>query len=379
MTAFRFAATASLVALLVHPLPAASVEDRLADLEARLAALSAENQALKARLAPPAPPETGVAVTPAGKVRKLSIGGYLQAQAEGGDAPDDRFPLNNRFLVRRARITLKGSFAEDIDFTFQSEFGNSNLGTTSNYRAQATDAFLVWKKFSFANVTVGQFKTPYGYEQLLPDTKLPFAERSLPNDRLTLYRQIGAMVSGDIVAQRLAYAVGAFNGNGVNQGGNDNESFLTVGRVSGAPVKTKGLTLTTGANGFATDDSAGASSLRREGFGFDAQLAAGRLDSAVEWLRMDSDRLGAGDAVAEGWSAHLGYYLLANKLRAGVRFETYDPDTSAAGDDSATWTLGLNYYLKGDDLKLTLNYLLGDPAGPLSDQGRVIAQAQVVF
>lgn len=360
-------------------LSAASVEERLADLETRLGALSAENADLRRQLDTVAEKQAAVVVVPSGKEQKLSIGGYLQMQGETGDAPDSRFPENDRFLVRRARLTVKGEFAEHIDFTLQSEFGNGNLSANSGYRAQLTDAFVRWNKFDFATVTFGQFKTPYGYEQLLSDTKLPFVERSLPNDRLTLSRQIGLMVSGDIIADRLAYAVGVFNGNNVNNGGNDNENFMTVGRLSGTPVKTEKLTLALGANAYASDDGVNAAAVQRDGRGVDAQLKAGRFDAGAEWLQTDYNPAAGASYVSEGWSAQAGYFVVAKKLRAGLRYETYDPDTAVADDESSTWTCGLTWFLKGDDLKLALNYLLGDPAGALDDQGRLLFQAQVIF
>lgn len=62
-----------------------------------------------------------------------------------------------------------------------------------------------------------------------------------------------------------------------------------------------------------------------------------------------------------------------------VKYETFDPNRDLAGNSSDVWTFGLNYFLKGDDLKLSLNYLLGDAAGARDDQGRVIARMQLVF
>ena len=49
------------------------------------------------------------------------------------------------------------------------------------------------------------------------------------------------------------------------------------------------------------------------------------------------------------------------------------------GNISSAWVLGANYFIKGDDLKLTLNYMLGDPAGPLNHEGRFLTRLQVIF
>jgi len=326
-------------------------------------------------------------VKAAGKEKALTLGGYIQMQGEAGDAPDSRFiGINDRILLRRTRLTVKGAFAENFDFTIQSDFGNNSIGGVSGYRAQLADAFVNWSKYSFANVQIGQFKTPHGHELLLPDTKTIFIERSLPNDQLTVSRQIGLGVNGVVANKRVNYGVGLFNGNGVNNGANDNENFMYAGRVA-ATAWTRGTDkLAFGVNGFASADTGitvpmltGTFTGHRTGWGADGQLTLGRLDVGGEFLHLLANRRTGVDATAEGWSAFAGYYVLPKTLQAVLRFETYDSNVNTADTTSDTWTLGLNYYLKGDDLKLSLNYLLGDPAGALSDQGRLLGRLQVIF
>src|SRR4029079_10250837 len=111
-----------------------------------------------------------------------------------------------------------------------------------------------------ANVRVGQFKTPFGFEQLYGDPRLPILERSLVNDRLTLHRQLGVAVQGDLADKQFSYAVGTFNGNGANNNFNDNDSFQLVGRASGLPWQgTSGgqrATWSIGADGYKSSDTA---------------------------------------------------------------------------------------------------------------------------
>jgi phosphate-selective porin OprO/OprP len=326
-------------------------------------------------------------VKAAGKEKTLTLGGYIQMQGEAGDAPDSRFTgINDRFLLRRTRLTVKGAFAENFDFTIQSDFGNNSIGGVSGYRAQLADAFVAWNKYSFANVQIGQFKTPHGYEQLLSDTKTLFVERSLPNDQLTVSRQIGLGVNGAVANKRVTYGAGIFNGNGVNNGANDNENFMYAGRVA-ATAWTRGTDrLAFGVNGFASTDTgitvpmlSGSFTGSRTGWGADGQLTLGKLEVGAEFLHMLANRRTGVDGTAEGWSAFAGYYVLPKTLQAVLRFETYDSNVDAADTTSDTWTLGLNYYLKGDDLKFALNYLFGDPAGPLEDKGRLLGRLQLVF
>jgi len=375
--------TCLLLALLAFlpliPVSAASIEDRLKALESKLSQLTEENAALKKQIGFDAKGVAPTYITAAGKEQKLSIGGYLQANAEAGDAPDARFPTNDRFIIRRARITLKGSFAEKFDFLFQSDFGNNAVGGVAGYRAQITDLAITWRGYEQAHVTVGQFKTPYGYEQLLADTKTLTVERSASNDFLTLSRQIGAMVAGSILENRVTYSAGLFNGNGVNQGSNDNDQFLYVGRLNGTAVRNDQLTLDVGANAFTTKDTGVNFSGTRNGIGFDAQASMGPAGLYAEWFQTHFDRVVGPSSDARGWSL-LGTWMLVPKTLQGVvRYETIDPNRAAANDDTHIWTLGANYFIKGDDLKISINYLLGDPAGPLSDQGRLLGRMQVIF
>jgi len=148
----------------------------------------------------------------------------------------------------------------------------------------------------------------------MADTKGLLIERSLPNDRLTLSRQTGAMLSGEIIEDRLTYSAGLFNGNGVNNGGNDNDHFAYVGRLAGTVVDNKKLKLTAGANAFRTSDTNPLGFTGdRTGLGFDLQAKAGRFDATAEWLRTLSSPDAGADFTAAGWSVLAGYQLVPKK------------------------------------------------------------------
>ena len=205
------------ILLLAPALFGQSVEERLAKLEQEVRELRAENAELRKQL-PPAPPVVVPAappkaaapdVKPVGKESKLQLGGFLQVQAESGDRVDTRFAdENDRVFLRRARFAVQGSFPEDFDFKAELEAGGG-LGTASGVRAQAADAYIQWSRHKFAQIRAGQFKTPYGYEQIFSDTKTLTVERTLASDRIALGRGLGVQLQGD--AGPWSYAVGAFN------------------------------------------------------------------------------------------------------------------------------------------------------------------------
>src|SRR5947207_8574821 len=182
---------------------------------------------------------------------KLVLGGFIQANFEDGDvsAFEGRFgqtALKDRFRLRRARINLTGDFAEQFDFKIEGDFGQGD-GLNSNRTAfSGTDIFVNWHQFPEAQIKVGQWKAPFGLEQLTPDTTLLFAERSLPTGAITPDRQIGAQLWGKPFTHLwpeqkdlLTYYAGIFNGNGRNVSVNDNESFMYVGRLELMPFKGK--------------------------------------------------------------------------------------------------------------------------------------------
>lgn len=371
-----------------------SVEERLHRIEGTLARLEARlNDTVSADELAPTLKEYGdltkqlgwdgktplVVAKGAGKENKLSVGGFIQVNGEAGGAPDARFNgINDRILLRRARLTVKGSFAENVEFTLQSDFGNNSLGGTSGYRAQLTDAFVTWTKYPLAVVQAGQFKTPFGYEQLLTDTKLVTVERSLPNDQLTYGRQIGLGVSGTTANKLLSYAAGIFNGNGVNNGNNDNDAFLTAGRIALQPLTGKTRRASVGLDAVHTRDT-GTFTGTRTGWGADAQVGFGSFDLNAEYLFQKLDRQTGVDNDAEGWSVQATYLFPNKTWQAVTRYETYDSNTDAPATTSRNWVFGLSYLLKGDDLKLSLNYMLGDPAGPLNHEDRFLGRIQLVY
>ena len=383
-------------ALLAAPFSAAevSVEERLQRIESALARLEArlDNTVPADQLAPTLKEYKELtrqlgwdgkspitAVKPAGKEKSLSIGGYVQLQGEAGDAPDSRFVgINDRIFVRRARLNIRGSFAEHFDFALQSEFGNSSISGVSGYRLQATDVFAVWNKYDYANIQLGQFKTPFGYEQLLSDTKTLTIERSLPNDMMTFGRQAGATLNGVVADKRIAYTLGLFNGNGTNNGNNDNDQFMYIARTTGVAWTGKPGKLVFGVDAARSRDT-GTFTGQRTAWSADAQFTHGPFDFAAEYFHQHLDRNTGADTTADGWYAQAGWYLPGKKWQLLTRYETYDPNTSLAKDDSHDWTVGASYYLKGDDLKFSLNYILGDPAGPLDSEGRLLGRFQIIY
>ena len=341
----------------------------------------------------------------AGQEVAMKLGGLLQVQADGGDKGDRRFGSDReRMYLRRARLNATATFAESVEARVETEFAGS-LSEANAMRAQLTDGYFLWKARPEAQLRFGQFKTPFGFEQLAADPRLFTIERSLGNDRLTLSRQIGGQVGGDLLNQQLSYAVGAFNGTSVNSSSNDNSKFTLAGRLSAVPLApakgSSGPRLALGVNGYISDDdqlsgqpgefkfntstnkaSDNIFTGERAGWGADAQFSVSRLDLWAEYLgaryEPDNDKPSA-EINAAAWYVQAAWYLLPDRLQAVVKYDTFDPNDDAEGDATDTWTMGLNYYIRDHDLKLQMNYLSSDLEGADETEEKIVARVQAIF
>ena len=342
-----------------------------------------------------------VFVVPRASEFKLVLGGYLQINFEDGDvsAFEGRFgqtAVKDRFRLRRARVNLTGDFAEQFDFKVEGDFGQGD-GLNSNRTAfSGTDIFVNWHQFPEAQVKVGQWKAPYGLEQLTPDPSLIIIERSLPTGAITPERQIGVQLWGKPFANiwpagkdLLTYYAGIFNGNGRNVSVNDNNNFMYVGRLESTLFKSKvwgqesslklgadvlnsrddkGTNISQSLNLLVNDDGSlspfvlpGAD--KRTAWGVDAWLKLGPFDLIGEYLQekvngrtVNGVPPGFADFTTSGYYITAAYFLIPKKLQLAVRWEDLNPGQKG-NDGIHSITGGLNYYIHGDDLKLMVNYI----------------------
>ena len=360
---------------------------------------------------------------------KLVLGGFIQMNFEDGDvsAFEGRFgqtALKDRFRLRRARINLTGDFAEQFDFKLEGDFENSD-GLNANRTAfEATDIFINWHQFPWAQIKMGQWKAPFGLEQTTPDTTLYTIERTLPTGAITPERQVGIQlwgkplaVIGPDYADLLTYYAGIFNGNGRNITNNDNNNFMYVGRLESTLFKDvfgKGSFLKLGADILNSRDDKGTNISQtlnllvnsdgslspfvlpgadeRTAWSVDAWLKMGPFDLIGEFLQervhprtVNGVPPGFDEFTTDGFYVTAGYYLVPKKLQAVVQWQHLNPGQKG-NDGISSIVAGLNYYIRGDDLKLTVNYIHtwsdfreANPEFGKDDFDEVIGRMQLMF
>jgi len=336
-----------------------------------------------------------------GSELKLVLGGFVQMNFEDGavSAFEGRFgqtAVDDRFRLRRARINLTGDFAEQFDFKMEGDFGQSD-GTSGNRTAfSATDIWANWHQFPAAQVKIGQYKAPFGLEQLTPDTTLYTIERTLPTGAITPDRQIGVELWGKPLTSiwpeqqdLLTYYAGIFNGNGRNITVNDNNNFMFAGRLELQPFTGKvfgqpsflklggdvlnsrdeaGINISQSSNLLVNDDGSLSpfvlpSADERTAWSVDAWLELGPFDLIGEYLQehvegrtVNGVPPAFSNFTTDGFYVTGAYFVVPKKLQAVVQWQYLNPGQK--GNDGLYSILaGLNYYIRGDNLKLMVNYI----------------------
>jgi phosphate-selective porin OprO and OprP len=382
-------------------------------------------------------------VVPGASEQKLILGGLLQTQYEAGDvsAFEGRFAsgaVDDRFRLRRMRINVTGDFAEQFDFKLEGEFAQSDLGLTIRDATGRTlasnstrtnfgglDLWANWHRYSEFQIKVGQYKAPFGLEQISPDPKLATAERSQVTSALTPERQIGVEIWGKPFAtlfpeqkDLVTYYAGIFNGNGRNITVNDNDEYMSVGRIEVQALKARILnedaSVRFGANGLHSRDASGTvlspvgnlrvnsdgslssftapSAVEREGYGFDGSFHWGPFDLIAEYLSESYEgRMVNGvvptfrDFRAEGYYVQGSYFVIPKKLQLVAKYESFNPG-QIVDDNLESITGGVNYFIHDDDIKLMANYIHtwsnfhdSRPALGDADFDEVLLRIQVIF
>ncbi len=249
-------------------------------------------------------------------------------------------------------------------------------------------------------------------------------ERSLPTGAITPERQIGIQLWGKPLAviwpdhaDLLTYYAGIFNGNGRNITNNDNNNFMYVGRLESTVFKNllgKGSFLKLGADILNSRDDKGTNisqSLNllvnddgslspfvlpgadeRTAWSVDAWLEAGPFDLIGEFLQervhprtVNGVSPGFDGFTTDGFYVTAAYFLIPKKFQAVVQWQHLNPGQKG-NDGISSIVAGLNYYIRGDDLKLMLNYIhtwsdfrAANPEFGKDDFNEVIGRMQLMF
>ena len=191
--------------------------------------------------APPPPPETKVdasrgGITISSGVNSLTIGARAQVRwtlddrdAFDGDAVGSGVGHEDgalsAFDVPRLRVTLSGGvFKPWMKYSFQFDFSRTSGEGASKIKDAILEIRPVGKAY---RVQVGQFKAPFGLQQITSSGRLQFVDRAITDAKFNPGRDMGVMLSGTAAGRTFGYDAGIFNGSGESLRQN-NRSHLWV-------------------------------------------------------------------------------------------------------------------------------------------------------
>jgi len=139
----------------------------------------------------------------------INVFGFLQAQYDYNmfEEPESTFGFN------RARIGVMGNIPYDFSYYVLLE---TSPFKKDGPKAYLLDAFITYSRYSFAKISVGSFKNPFGLELNTPCHALHTINRSKVVSELTAPdRDMGLMLMGGSDTTLLRYAVSYMNGTGL--------------------------------------------------------------------------------------------------------------------------------------------------------------------
>lgn len=341
----------------------------------------------------------------------LNIGGRLQARydsgADDGDALGKVFGSiregkDDTFDIRRARISFQGALTKSLSYKFQYDIASSGV---------LKDAEITWKPVAAEGafgMTAGQFKVPFGREQINSSGDLQFVDRSIVDAFFHPERDRGFMIHGQTPGKQIfGYNVGVWNSEGENKR-NDDGDFRWAARVNVDPFgymkpsqgdidRSQDPKLSFGLQ-YLHDEFSGATA-ERDSYGIDFAFAFKGFYMDGEWVTATHDIIGGDDFDADGLRFQAGFMLYKNMIELAARYasvsadfpgdETFvgegpdwfagrgfktlgkttapplpgDPIGGAIYEDVEVLTLGLSFYFKGHASKLQLDYNWVDEDG----------------
>ena len=215
------------------------------------------------------------------------------------------------------------------------------------------DMYVATNKIPHHRIMVGHTRPPVGMEGAYGPFVLPFIARSQISRNFGTVRKLGARISGDY--SLLGYDFGVYSSDTYFQEFFPGAEF--IGRVDLKP-----LGKTDGRYGKLLVGGSMDAGHRNNNFcvvGAHIRYEYKRFMANFEWAQANGYNGPIGHSVdthASGFYATLGY-MLTKKLQILARYDEFDPNREIAHNNQREYSVGLNYFIKGQGLRLILNYV----------------------
>ena len=343
----------------------------------------------------------GLKVVSNDKKNKFQFGGRVQIDYNHADG---LFNVENNgedasdIFFRRVRLFAKGTVNKVWEYKIQYNLAVEDTdddGDREDGGGTLEDAYIKYKGFKPVTLQAGQFKEPFGLEELTSSKYITTIERSAITNAFAPGRSLG--LAAKVVLPNATFTSGFFS---EGQDDDDQEDWAWTTRGTFAPIATKtqavhlGAAYTTREGERVGDQRLGvridngrvgtgqSSSASADIFGLEAAAVFGPLSAQAEYITAEYE-----DAAADGDDYEVdGFYLLGSffvtgesrpysakkgafgkikpKSKSGAielfaRYTDISLEDGGAGDDGEEFTLGANWYAN-KNVRVSANYIHGE-------------------
>ncbi len=292
------------------------------------------------------------------------------------------------FRVRRARLKLDGwIYRRELQYEAQIDWtGGANMIQDMNLNWEIRNNRRLMLK-------AGQFKVPFGRQQLTSIGSQQFVDRSIVSDEYEKGRDQGVQLWGELSKGKVEWRGGVFNGNGRGAAVNDNGKYQYNARVTWQPNGNHGLSegdfeskdkpLYALAANFERNDLRGATAAmdyRRTIFGFDAAFKYKGFSFLAEYFDRSQDPETGAAFKSNGYHVQSGFLIGAKrKWELALRYGTWEPTDRIGGDDRTELGGAFNYYNNKHNLKVQADLRRIEDKARRTKDGELRVQTQFTF
>ncbi len=357
-----------------------------------------------------------------GKTRITTDSAYLEISSRvqvrfTDERPDDVTQLagtpaagdsRGSFRIRRAKFKLEGWMIRPW-LTYETQVNFPSV-TSSNPGAFLEDAAFdvdFSKGRGTFRLHAGQFKPPYGAQDVTSSGNQMFVDRALVSNSFFRGRETGVALWGATPDNRLEWRVGAFNGNGATRTTNDNDKYQYNARLMWQPNGSQVLNQRAWVTGALYSESDFESTTvpiyavainveRQNNFfatsGNDQKWTAYSLDGTYKFKGFGANGMytlarrtpEVGPSFdASGGFVQAGYLFSRRRFEVGVRYGQFDPTDLTARNTIRETRGSFSYYYARHGLKWQSDFgRVETQTGPITATQKLFefrAQLQFVF
>jgi hypothetical protein len=324
---------------------------------------------------------------------KFGIQGQLWADWTQDSSGTQGYQQN--FYLRRARLIFGGDIGKDIDFFFETD--DPKLGITPKNLASGfiiQDALMEWKPATQFQVDGGLFIVPFSrnglqstFNYITLDVS-PISTVSNSATQSSALRDAGFQFKGFFADERLQYRVGAFDG---ERDANGHNSLRTAGYFQYDFFDREKGYLFTGTGLGKQKILAVDCGFDRQGSyrGYSANTAAGipvnsgdEVDGQFQYIHYDGRNKFTAIPDQNDFLVEAGYYFHRARTEPFLKVEDQAFVAAAnASKDIDRFGLGATYYIRGQNLKWTCQYLRAMPrnGSSLKPSNEFTVQLQLLY